>query len=43
MGKRPASDLKFSSAELMNVYDKGDIPYKQHYLVATPTKIRAYQ
>ena len=41
LGNCPASDLKFSSAEVINVYDKYDIPYIQQYLVATSTKSRS--
>ena len=43
LGDCPASYLKFSSAEVMDVEDKNDIPYNQQYLVPTSTKCRAYQ
>ena len=36
-----ASDLKVSSAEVIDVEYKDEIPSIQHYLVATSTKIRA--
>ena len=39
----PASDLKCSSAEVIDIEDKDDIIYSQQYLVATSTKTRAYQ
>ena len=41
-GKCPASDLNCSSAEVIDVDDRYDIPYSQQYLVATSTKSRAY-
>ena len=34
-GRRPASALNNSSADIINVDDKDNIPYKQQYLVAT--------
>ena len=36
------SDLNCSSAEVIDVDDSEGIPYRQHYLVATSTKSRAY-
>ena len=33
--KRPASDLNCSSAEVMDVDGRYNIPYKQQYIVAT--------
>ena len=41
-GRRPASDLNCSSAEVIDVDDSEDILYIQQYLVAKSTKIRAY-
>ena len=41
LGNCPASDLKFSIAEVIYVEDKHDNPYIQQYLVATSTKSRA--
>ena len=35
LGNCPASDFNFSSAEVMDVEDKDDIPYNQQYIVAT--------
>ena len=43
LGNCPASDLNFSSAEVMDVEDKYDIPYNQQYIVATSTKSRSDQ
>ena len=42
LGNFPASDLKFSSVEVIDVEDKYDITYNQQYRIATPTKSRAY-
>ena len=41
LGNFPASDLKISSVEFIDVEDKYDIPYSQNYLVDTSTKSRA--
>ena len=41
-GKRPASSLNSSNANVMDVYDNYNIPHIQQYLVATSTNIRAY-
>ena len=35
LGNCPASDLKFSSAEVMDVEDKYDTPYNHQHLVST--------
>ena len=35
LGKHPDSDLKISTAEVMDVDDRDDILYNQQYLVAT--------
>ena len=43
LGKRPASDLNCSSAEVMDAYDRNDIPYIHQYIVAKSTKRRAYR
>ena len=43
LGNFPASDLKCSSVEVMDVGDKYEIPYNQQYRVATSTKSGAYQ
>ena len=40
LGNFHASDLKVYSAEVIDVDDKGDIPYIQKCLVTTPTKSR---
>ena len=42
-GRRPASDLNCSSAEVIDVDDSEEILYIQQHLVATSTKSRAYQ
>ena len=42
LGKCPASDLKVSRADVMDVEDKDDIPYTHQFLVHTSTKIMAY-
>ena len=39
--RRPASALNNSSVDVIDVDDKDDIPYNQHYLVATPTSNNA--
>ena len=39
---RPAYDLNFYSAEVIDVDDSEYITYSQQYLVATPTKSRKY-
>ena len=41
-GRRPASDLNCSRAEVIDVDYSEDIPYSQQYLVATSTKLRTY-
>ena len=35
--RRPESDLNNSIADVIGVDDKDNIPYNQHYLVATST------
>ena len=40
-GRRPASTLNNSSADVIDVDDNDDIPYIQQYIVATPTSNRA--
>ena len=40
LGNCPASDLKFSSAEVIYVDDTDNIPYIQKYIVTTSTKSR---
>ena len=42
-GKRPASGLNFSSAEVIDVEDRYKILYSQQYLVAPSTKRRSYR
>ena len=40
-GRRPAYALNNSSADVIAVDDKDDIPYNQNYLVATSTSNKA--
>ena len=40
-GKHPVSALNNSSAEVIDVDDKDNIPYNQQYLVATSTNNKA--
>ena len=39
LGNFPTSDFKVSGVEAINVEDKDDIPYIQHYLVVTSKKV----
>ena len=41
LGKCPASDLKVSRADVMDVEDKEDVIYSQHYLVTMSTNSMA--